>query len=426
MVYRSDPEHHAKWLASKIADARDRLKDFPLTKIVVSNFDRLTNVDRPTNIFFNLCLDNRHELVEFEQFLTDFKVLSWPNGKLSPLKGRASQNNWESVSVLSEGLAARHYASKIGIEKVEPGPALPTGRFADLSAFLVDRKVFFEMTSLGSGLFEQSLEKAFDIVCKQLMTQLRNKRFVDIVIDVPKLHLDPEKFLDPEEAAAAILWSIENLGLQTLFNSSISPLLVSIGRLAQLPEKEKTVYEHSVWRLPPAFGINLLQEYDRDFAALMSQEPILGWSKTTTPRMLVGSPIDYFSASDIDTFGVEMKTRMVHPSLSSEFEKQSFLAHIRRVISNKLTHLQLQRGSPNVLAVMAHNWLSHGYEDSDERQALSYDLMEKTVRQSLDSFRNEDLSCVMLFEWNYAKAKKILNPYASEASRLSDNEIQTL
>src|SRR6266851_10408965 len=130
---RLPPTEDTLFHASNLEKARAHLKEFPLVQSLVDNLDHCKGPDKIRNIFFALCLNGDPALSEFERFLADFEILNLPRDKLREYKGKAAQNNWQSLSALAEGLVARHYQLKVGIEKVEFHPALQPRGTGDLS-----------------------------------------------------------------------------------------------------------------------------------------------------------------------------------------------------------------------------------------------------------------------------------------------------
>jgi len=367
-------------------------------------------------------------LSEFERFLADFEILNLPRDKLREYKGKAAQNNWQSLSALAEGLVARHYQLKVGIEKVEFHPALQPRGTGDLSVKMRSRKIFYEITSLATGPYEQKVEDAFDEICRKEVVRLKKPRYVELIIDHARLHTDKPGHLESETVGAALEKFIDSLDLRALFNSDLFIRHLDLDRVAALPLREMTVYEHAHWKSQPGLEVNMLR--DSDLAQLVEEESTRKWADKITPAMVSECPISslhwFDSTTGVSEFHIQ--SRLVHPSRASEDEKKAFLDHIARSVAGKLDRAkpQLQPGFLNVLVIMAYNWLSHGYENQTGLRPLGFDLIEKAVRQALDKFQNPDLSCVQLYEWNYAKAQTIQNPYSQEASKLSEEELQLL
>jgi hypothetical protein len=360
-------------------------------------------------------------------FLTDFKILNLPRDQISEFKGKATQNNWQSLSALAEGLVARHYQLKAGIANVEFHPALQSRGTGDLSVTRRGRKIFYEITSLGTGAYEQKVEDAFDKICQAEVVRLEKRRYVELVIDLARLRPDKPGHLESDTVGAALEKFIDTLDLRALFNTQLVKRL-DLDRVATLPWKDMTVYEHAHWKTQAGLEFNML--HNLDLVQLVEKAPVREWAGKITPAMVADCPISFFHAFDSTTDVPEfhIQSRLVHPSRASDDEKKAFLDHIARSVAGKLdrTKPQLQPGVPNVLVIMAHNWLSHGYENQAGLRPLGFDLIEKAVRQALDTFQNPDLSCVQLYEWNYSKAQTIQNPYSQEASKLSEEELQLL
>jgi hypothetical protein len=157
----------------------------------------------------------------------------------------------------------------------------------------------------------------------------------------------------------------------------------------------------------------------------LSDEEIANWAKRIRPSMAQGCPIVYFGASD-GVAGVQIQDRKQHPSSSSELEMRSFLAHIDRVLQDKSVGGQLQPGSPNIIVIRAHNWLSHGYEESRDFLVLDFNAIRIAVKKTLDKLKNRHIACVSLYESDYGKARSITNEHADPSSSLSETELSEL
>jgi hypothetical protein len=406
-------------------EAQSHIQKFPQLQSLVDSFSTIQINDKIKNIFLNFCIDKREELVEFEEFLSSFGVLSWPKKNLERFRSRVLADNWEeSMSALAEGVITRYYSTRLGIEKVEPSPLVETGKLSDLRLKLGEREIFLEITSVGTGLFEQKIEAAFDETCKTLIPMLEGNRFIDIVVDTTKLPANPQGHVDVEGTVALLNKYVVRLGLVTLFNSSISPLTIDLEKIAHLPEK--TIYELSTESMIPNSDLNWLRFLYPRLWQQLSHSEIAQWARTIKPSVAEGCPIVFFGASDLDLAGVQIQDRKLHPSFSSELERESFLAHIGRVLEDKIAGGQLQPGSPNIIVIRAHNWLSHGYEDSRDLVALDFNAIRSAVKKTLDKVENRHIACVSLYESDYGKSRIITNEHADASSHLSETELSQL
>jgi hypothetical protein len=410
---------------SRVQEAQSKLQKFPQLQSLVGRFSTLEIEDKIRNIFLNFCVEEREELADFEAFLSSFRVLSWPRKKLDRFRSRVLANNWEeSMSALAEGVITRYYSKRLGIGSVERGPAVETGKLSDIKLDLGGREIFLEITSVGTGLFEQKLETAFDETCKTIIPMIDGNRFVDIIVDSTKLPVNPQGHLDVDETILLLNKYVVELKLVTLFNSSISPLTIDVENIASLPEK--TIYELAAEIAIPNTDLNWLQFLYPRMWEQLSDEEIAKWAKTIRPSMAQGCPVVYFGASDGDFAGVQIQDRKRHPSPSSKLEIKSFLTRVDRVLEDKIAGGQLQPGSPNIIVIRAHNWLSHGYEDSRDFLALDFDAIENAVKKTLSKMENHHIACVSLYESDYGKARIITNEHADPSSHLSEVELSEL
>jgi hypothetical protein len=249
-------------------------------------------------------------------------------------------------------------------------------------------------------------------------------RFVDIIVDTTKLPSNPQGHVDVDETISLLNKYVVGLGLVTLFNSSISPLTIDVEKITHLPEK--TIYELATEIAVPNTDLNWLQFLDPRMWQQLSDGEIAKWAKTIRPSMAQGCPIVYFGAIDGDVAGVQIQDRKRYPSSSSKLEIKSFLTRIDRVLEDKIAGGQLQPGSPNIIVIRAHNWLSHGYEESRDFLVLDFDAIRSAVKETLDKVENPHIACVSLYESDYGKARSITNEHADPSSRLSEIELYEL
>lgn len=418
------PEDQANWLTVQLARARLSLSSFPKLQSLVENFKILENERSVENEFFYLCIYPRAELRQFEEFLTSFNVLSWDKERLDHLKRRASGNDrQQSISALMEGLIARHYAQKPGFE-VEPSPKLSNGKIADLKVNFENKAVFIEMTALGTRQFEERLEKVYERVCDKILSSLARPRWVGIVIEPTRLPVDDEGHLDVERATSLVEHYIERLNLPVLFYNPISiSYSINFDDIQELPEKQKSLYDHRAWTVGPH---NMLELYDFDLSNLVMKEPVTSWARTVTPEMAEGCPIVYFVISEHERPIVHIGTKHSFPSRAAELERKAFLSHLTRRVRDKLSESQRDPGAANILVVWASNWLYHGYDRSEELHALGFKQIEDTLNRVMEEIATPELSCIKLYEWDYERARIIANPRAREASTLSDRDLQVL
>ena len=393
---------------------------------MVDQFKLLEGASRIENTFFFLCLDNRPELVDYESFLSDFGVLSWNRSKLDHLKNRASENNREqSISSLMEGLVARYYSSKMGVPTVEPSPAVENDRFADLKIALKERPVFLEMTSLGTRLFEEKLEEVYGQACDRILPKLKRNRIVNFVVDATRLPLDCNGHLDVQKSVECLDSWVKNLELTELIDSSISPAFsLNLDDVSRLPNKEKTVYDHSKWEVGP---YNMLQLSDYHLWGLIGVGPMQKWAQRITPKMVTGCPIVYFVAGDARKYPmVQFGSELAFPSKAAQLETKAFLDHLGRVVTEKLKQGQRETNSPNILVVRASNWLTQGYDTSDDLAVLGFDRIERTIRECLEAYSVPELSAVKIYDWDYSKARTVLNPNVNAELSLIPEELAQL
>jgi len=377
-------------------------------------------------MIFLLTLYNGPEIVKLEEFLSSFSVRDWKKDQRNEIKGRASANNPEnSQSVVMEGLLAQHYASKLGLDRVEPSPPLPSGGRADLRVSWRNRETYFEGTSMGTSSFDRDLDDVYDRFCKNTLSVLTRSKWVDIRVSPVRLVSTDQEHIDIGRAVSLLDSVVDKLDLVRLFKSDIPPYLkINFERLARLPVKDKTILDHASQQIWP--GLSQLQHVDPELAQLVTHEPVQTWAGKVTPGMLQDCPIIYFLVTDHSIPIVHVGSWETSWGPEAPFERKIFLQQLREKVREKLQKHQRKKGSPNILVIRAFHWLSLGYEGSDESGSLEFTELEKVVSEVMEEKKIPELSGVKLYESSYKDARNILNPYAEPSSRLSVDDMDSL
>lgn len=416
---------HDEWLDSRFVQVQAHLKKFEELRSLVEDFECFRGADPVKNVLFHLCLNKSVELAVFETFLREFKSRQWSARRLNDFRGRATNNSWEeSESALMEAVVTVYQGAKVDPDQIEPSPEVSGGGRCDIRVTSFGRPVFFELTALGARLFEQKLEAVFLQIADELVHQLGEKRVVKLEVDAARLPLDAEHHLDVDASITMVEGCISRLHLLDLFNSSLSPVTVDIGDIAILPDKEKTVNEINELEMFP--GNSRLKVFDPILADLMVSKPFRAWSRTVTPRLALDCPIAYFTTGDARWPLVEVSAQLSFPSASGRYEQVAFLSHLKRSLKQKLGGGQLQPGAPNIVVIKASNWLVQGYETLDDLSIIGFEDIEGAVKQAMDESRNPDLSLVKIYDRDYSRARMVVNPHATLASRLDAKELSKL
>ncbi len=420
LVTRSKGEGFRKYIDSTLTLAQSYVARFDNLKCLVGNFESFRGIDLIRNVLFHLCVNRSPEILTFEKFLGAFDVLKWEENRLNEMRKRLTANAVEeSTSALMEGIVTMYYALKIGIESVVPSPEVSNGKRCDVKVVPVDRPVFMELTSLGTGLFEEKLESVFITVADRILQELEEARSVKIEVDAVRFPLDSEDRLDTNASVEKFVRSIERLRLVELFNSPDALLTVEIDEIASLPYKDKTILEHDQNELIP--GQTMLQAAAPFVADLMIRESFKKWSANITPSLVADCPVVYFTASDAKWPLVMISTQLMSPSEAARREWNAFLRHLKRMLKQKIEHGQLQANAPNIIVVKASNWLSYGFEDSEDT-FREFPQIETSLLEVMNLTKNPHLTQVRIYERDYSKARIIPNPHTAENSKLTAKE----
>lgn len=411
------------WYIQNLSLARKLLETFPILNRI---FDGLKNYEtKSCSVLKNLFIDGIFpeikggpksyaikSLQEIEEGLKLLNYSNWRQSDQKKLKQRITGNNFHDVlSAFSELQIAYRMIQRVGLSNVQIYPEVGEGNESDLQILIDGTSINCEITNLDTGLPEQKIEKIFAEVAKYLGEKINLPNYyLRLHINIFELYKDADGIIDVGKSIKLLKDEIDRLQLERIEGYEG---YLTIEKLDWLVN-----HQDSVWN-------GALDVIDREIRANLNRLPLSDWIPLIQHELSKNSPIKAISGHLFEKGTeplVEIHSDDHYPSKSGEDEKESFLNHILRRIDDKVTHGQLVADTPNVIIVQAYNWLYSTYEyTASDFQPIH----DKTVNY-LETIKSTSLSGVLIFSSDFDRAIFIPNPYASNDSKLTDEQLDAL
>jgi hypothetical protein len=423
IVAYSGEQPYRAYLNGRIRDAKATLDKLPILKTLTDEFNSLLTSRRIDNVIFWKCAwaesgINRQpdigalaEVTKIEEWLRQLDVLQWPRAKKDAIVAKIQSNTIEmSLAGYTEITVAGRLADKFGVSSIEYEPALSQGRFGDVKLDLDGRLIYFEITALNARETERKFSEIFTQLAEYIWARVNRGLCIHIEIDTGVLPVS-EGAIDVAASVGLITDFITASNLVSIFVDGFS--LHGLKYFSQL-DAAQSLYDQKL----------MLQHYSTELFEKIETEPFRSFATSVTPRAFVNCPVVYFWCVPGKNGVVEVAEQEIFPSAVASLEHQAFLRHVVRKLKEELN--QLESGEVNIIVLRASNWSLSGFERGKIEEEFVYGALQSTIQKFMRDSVVQDLSAVVVYEDEFAKAQIVVNPNVSERSRVTYEFIEKM
>ncbi|MBI2657756.1 hypothetical protein HYX08_03625 [Candidatus Woesearchaeota archaeon] len=427
-------ENRKSYIDNKVNKGRQAIHNSAILKEAMDNFNSLEKVDEVNNVFLNIASramdqpmlghDNHWanaKIQELEEVLKFMNPGTWPADQKNYLYSRMRSNVvGQSSSVLSEMELLSSLKQK-GLH-LDINPSLANGKNPEVKIKIENREIFVEQTELSISETEIKLKEVFRQCCRWLHDKAQTNDIIDVQINSSKLVWTVEGPLDVHGSVNKIQQSIEKLGLWPFFQVKVTPgdfkHHFRLADLSNLSDPNKPLEE----------GVMIVEHYGeigRYLKENLENETVKDFLHKNTSGDIIESPIYSFYTAPAKHGLVEMKTEESYPNLASMAQERNFIRRIMSKIKLKIAEGQRHSNCPNILAIKAENWITHGFTDESDTllEELMFNPIKNSVNKIFETEKIENLSAVVLYEGDVRKGRVIINPYAKDQCKLLDQDM---
>jgi len=361
-------------------------------------------------LFWLATRNDQPRLSEVERGIRTLGVAKLPDKLRDQLASRLTNPREEaSISAISEIHIAYNLSRIFGKAGVRLYPTNPK-KGPDAEAVVHLRPIYFEATTIGSGVTDQKLRKICEGISKTIYGKIAGRWYVRVNISSESLRRTKKGHFLVQPSINKVLSSFDQLNLPWFIGKK--------GHFEKL-----TIAGQVAIRRTTSLEVQRLATRGQD--KFFQTSSFKKYVSELREDALKDSPIIYLNSAKFPYRIVETGCEMSFPSKASEGEKSGFLDRIEKRVVAKILSGQLLPKQPNVLVVNASNWtLSYDLAQVDWR--TEFTPLKNRLRLILSSRRPRDLSAIMIYENDIRQARIVGNRFASPESRLSKHEEQLL
>ncbi len=363
------------------------------------------------NVLFWLASNNNQaKLSEIERSLRRLGVAKLPGKLRDQLAFRLTNPREEAcISAISEIHTAYSLSRRFGKTRVRLYPTNPK-KGPDAEAIVHLRPVYFEATTIGSGMTDRKLRMICEGISKKIHGRIAGRWYVRANISSERLRRTKKGRFLVQPSIDMVLSSFDRLNLSWFIGKK--------GHFERLTIAGQAIMRQTI---SPVVRRLANRGQDRFFQTSAFKKYIA----QVAEEVAKDSPIVYLNGTRFPYRIVETACEMSYPSKASEGEQSGCLDRIEKRIVAKIRSGQLLPGQPNVLVVNASNW-TLGYDLAQSEWQMKFAPLKKRLRLILSCWRPPDLSAIMMYENDIRAARIVGNRFVGPASRLTKHEEKLL
>lgn len=281
------------------------------------------------------------------------------------------------ISAINELLFMHFLLSKSLKKMITPYPRLSSGKESDVKINYNGVDFYIEIGTLGTRLSEKRIQEIFDEVAKWFRDETKDKKLISywrFDVDTYLLPQDAEKHILVKEGIASLKKEFERLEPEMLYGMNGSIDLVDAARCYPYLDK---IREGSTEYTSLNLGSNIARQWLKQHACALNDIKFI--KRISTFR-------DYVHPR------VEIAFQEEYPSKLSETLLNAVSSHIVRHVKEQLN--QLQRDSPNIIALNIRHWSLDFVKDdikwSGKPYTFNETLYKKLQPYLTDLFKDEN------------------------------------